>query len=205
MPGTVPLYYYHNSEKGDNLYTTDWNELGEGKNGYTYKGILCYVFPLPEPRIVPLYRYFNHVKVDHHYTTDWSEQEFGTREKFSIYIWWGYEKVQCYVHPKYEPGTVPLYRYYHYDSQDHLFTIDWSELGHGQMKPHGYVFEQIQCYVYPVQVPGTVPLYRYYSSKYGDSFYTTDWSEMEKGKKGYVFKRIECYVFPFEEDDDSHS
>ncbi len=205
MPGTIPLYYYHNSETSDYLYTTDWSELGDGKNGYTYKGVLCYVFPHPQLRIVPLYRYLadavlgNHHIVDHFYTTDWSELGFGAREKFSIYTYWGYEKIQCYVHPKYEPGTVPLYCHYHYDTQDHLYTTDWNELGRGEMGNRGYRYGQIQCYVYPVQVPGTVPLYRYFNSKFGDSFYTTDQSEVEKSKKGYVFKRIECYVFPFEE------
>jgi len=42
---TVPLHRYYNSGTTDHFYTTDWGELGNGKNGYEYEGVQCYVFP----------------------------------------------------------------------------------------------------------------------------------------------------------------
>jgi hypothetical protein len=43
QPGAVPLYRY----MGPNFhfYTTDWNELGAGRSGYTYEGIAAYTIP----------------------------------------------------------------------------------------------------------------------------------------------------------------
>jgi len=43
--GTVPLYRYNNGAISDHFYTTNWRELGAGKNGYNFEGIQCYVYP----------------------------------------------------------------------------------------------------------------------------------------------------------------
>jgi len=54
VEGTIPLYRYYRSStnsplgKGDHFYTTDWNELGNGKNGYRYERIAGYVLPASE-------------------------------------------------------------------------------------------------------------------------------------------------------------
>jgi len=43
--GTVPLFRYNNGEISDHFYTTNFRELGAGKNGYNFEGIQCYVYP----------------------------------------------------------------------------------------------------------------------------------------------------------------
>ena len=54
VDGTIPLYRYYRPStnsplgKGDHFYTTDWNELGNGKNGYRYERIAGYVLPASE-------------------------------------------------------------------------------------------------------------------------------------------------------------
>lgn len=43
----VPLYRYWNPQVGDHFYTTNWNELGNGKYGWGYEGVQCYVHTQP--------------------------------------------------------------------------------------------------------------------------------------------------------------
>ena len=43
----VPLYRYWNPQIGDHFYTTNWNELGNGRYGWGYEGIQCYVHTQP--------------------------------------------------------------------------------------------------------------------------------------------------------------
>ena len=55
VSNTLPLYRYDNPTNGDHLYTTDANEIGvltpghTGKDGYTYKGITCFVYQFASP------------------------------------------------------------------------------------------------------------------------------------------------------------
>ena len=90
---TLPLYRYWNCNIGDHFYTTNWNELGPGKNGWVLEGIQCYVYPKQVVGTVPLYRYWNPNIGDHFYTTNWSELGSG---KYG----WRYEGIQCYVRPQ---------------------------------------------------------------------------------------------------------
>lgn len=44
QPGTTPLYrYWKGGSNYDHLYTTNWNELGQGASSYAYEGIVGYV------------------------------------------------------------------------------------------------------------------------------------------------------------------
>lgn len=44
QPGTTPLYgYWKGGSNYDHLYTTNWNELGQGAASYAYEGIVGYV------------------------------------------------------------------------------------------------------------------------------------------------------------------
>ena len=43
--GTVPLYRYFSAISGDHFYTTDWNDLGNSKSGYTFERVAAYVVP----------------------------------------------------------------------------------------------------------------------------------------------------------------
>jgi hypothetical protein len=42
--GTVKIYRYWSSAKGDHLYTTNYGEYGAGRNTYKYEGVLCYAY-----------------------------------------------------------------------------------------------------------------------------------------------------------------
>ena len=90
---TVPLYRYWNPNLADHFYTTNFNELGQGKYGYQFEGIQCFVFPKEVEGSIPLYRYWNPMIGDHFYTTDWNELEEGKYK-------WTFEKIEAYVFPK---------------------------------------------------------------------------------------------------------
>ena len=146
---TVPLHRYWNPQATDHFYTTDWNELGWGKYGWTYEGVQCYVFTDDVPGSVALYRYWNPGIGDHFYTTSFAELENG---KYG----WSLEGIQGYVFPQPGPGDVPLYRYWNPSIGDHFYTTDWNELGSGR---YGWGLEGIQCYARTqVQPPAAVTI-----------------------------------------------
>lgn len=91
-PGAVPLYRYWNPQISDHFYTTDWNELGVGRFGWSLEKIEGYVFSTQLPGTVPLYRYWSASSSDHFYTTDWNELGEGNNS-------WTFERIQCYVFP----------------------------------------------------------------------------------------------------------
>lgn len=134
---TIPLYRYWNSVISDHFYTTNWAELGHGKNNWEFEQTQCYVFASLAPGRVPLYRYWNGTAGDHFYTTNWAELGSG-REGYS------YEGIQCYVYPTGGPGSAALYRYWSPGGSDHFYTTNWSELGTGNF---GWHLEGTQCYV----------------------------------------------------------
>jgi hypothetical protein len=142
-----PLHRYWNPQATDHFYTTDWNELGWGKYGWSYEGVQCYVFAEQVPGSLPLYRYWNPVAGDHFYTTNWNELENGR-------YGWNLEGIQGYVFAQPGPGDVPLYRYWNPSIGDHFYTTDWNELGAGR---YGWSLEGIQCYVRTqVQPPAAI-------------------------------------------------
>lgn len=176
-PGTVPLYSYKKIERKGHWYwsyyavehgfiTTNWNELGEGKDGWTYLGIRGYVMPYQSDDTVPLYRYANNAG-DHFYTTNFNELGNGGSG-------YSYEGIQCYVFTS-NDGALPLYRYcYGTGSFDEswkwFYTTNFSEKMLGSDR---FNWVAPDCDVYPTQRTGTVPLYRFFSTTAGSHFYTT--------------------------------
>jgi hypothetical protein len=134
---TVPLFRYWNPYNTDHFYTTNWNELGNGRYGWSLEGIQCYVAPQQVPGMVPLYRYWNSAIGDHFYTTNWNELGGGR-------YGWSLEGVQGFVYTSPAPNRVPLYRYWNAAVGDHFYTTNWSELGGGR---YGWYFEGVQCFV----------------------------------------------------------
>lgn len=142
----VALYRYWNPRAADHFYTTNWGELGNGRYGWNFEGVQCYVHQTQVSGSVPLYRYWNSSIGDHFYTTNWAELGSGR-------YGWIYEGVQCYVLPAPTSGSQPLYRYWNPGEGDHFYTTNWAELGGGR---HGWRYEGIQCHVFPHAI-GTSP------------------------------------------------
>ena len=151
----------------------------------------------------PLYRYWKPEGSDHFYTTNTNEigtVVHGLTGRHSYVC----EGTQGQVFTSRFPGTVPLYRYYRGQNQDHFYTTNSGEIGTttaGQTGRHGYVSEGITGYCFPhSSYPGTIPLYRYWKGSVGDHFYTTNSNEIgtiqpgHTGHYGYVSEGVACYV-----------
>ena len=88
----VPLYRYWNPTIGDHYYTTDFNELGNGAQGYLFEGIQGRVFESQQPGLIPLYKYWNPDWTDHFYTTNFNELRNGAQG-------WSFEWIECNILP----------------------------------------------------------------------------------------------------------
>lgn len=131
------------------FYTSFFEELGQGKDGYKFEGVQCYVFNDPADSLVPLYRYNN--GKEHFYTTSLTELG-GGKDGYKL------ERTQCYVYATQVTGTVPLYRAFSAANGSHFYTTNLSEITDPK---NGYRLEEIQCYVFPTQIKGSTALYRY--------------------------------------------
>lgn len=139
----VPLYRYSNTNT-NHLYTTNWNEIGIGGNGWNYEGIQAFIFKNQEANTVPLYRFYTMIRkktgfnrytnyMDHYYTIVKSSGVGYTNEG-----------VIGYVYPTSLSGSVGLRQYYNPSNCDHFYTTSGSELGSGQW---GYSYNGDCCYV----------------------------------------------------------
>jgi len=88
LPNTVTLYRYYRKSTNDHFYTTNWNELGNSKNGWTYDGHTYKVYSSQMPNTQPLYQYWD--GKDHFYTTNKNELGAGSSG-------FTFEKIACYV------------------------------------------------------------------------------------------------------------
>lgn len=137
--GTSAVYRYYKGSVADHFYTTNWGELGAGKDGYVLEGIAIFANTTQVSGTVPVYRYYNGRTSDHFYTTSWSELGAGG----SGYT---YEGIAFYAFTSQVSGTAPVYRYYNGGNGDHFYTTNWAELGAGG---GGYTYEGVGFYAYP--------------------------------------------------------
>jgi len=137
----VPFYRYYHSGIVDHFYERNWNALGTGKYGWAYQGVACNIYPSQVPGTIPLYRYWGNN--NHFYTTNINEIGTGTPGTVGNH---GYksEGVAGYCYSSDQgSGTVPLYRFFHFERIDHFYTTSKSEGDAAE----GWTYEGIQCYV----------------------------------------------------------
>jgi hypothetical protein len=127
-----------------------------------------------------------------HMTTDVNEQKAMTNERWQR----RYDQDQIYVFDGPVAGTVPLYRYYNHDVQDHFFTTNRQE-GRNAVAKLGYADEGVCCYVSGAQQANTTPLWRLFNPGTGIHLYTTSDSQRDQlrfqGK--YRFEGAEGFVW----------
>ena len=144
----VSIFRYWNSGITDHFYTANWGEIGCGRHGWQSEGVACIMHSTNVSGTVPLYRYWGNN--DHFYTTN--PREIGVTTPGHVgHHGYKSEGILGYCYPTQVPGTVPLYRYYKPEGQDHLYTTNIHEIGTkvpGVVGKHGYKYEGVACYVF---------------------------------------------------------
>ena len=142
---SVPLYRFWNSETGDHFYTTDENEknrvLTTKEWMYTYEGIAAYVYQTQQTNTLPLYRLWSSKTGDHFYTTDENEKNTALTTKEWMYT---YEGIAGYIYPAQQTNTLPLYRLWNSENNDHFYTT--SETEKNRALEGQYIYEGIAGY-----------------------------------------------------------
>ena len=135
-----PLYRYYNGKIKKHYYTINFNEFGNGGNGWALEGTACLVFSAEDRQkdIVPVFRYLNSQTGDHYYTIHRHILGDGAN---------GYnlEGPGFYIFKIRGEGTRPLFEYYNTRTGDHFYTADKNELGRGF---EGYAFATIVGFVF---------------------------------------------------------
>ena len=102
-------------------------------------------------------------------------------------------RVEGYVYPIQQPGTVPLKLFWNSTRGDN-FTAATVESERTALAA-GYSFVRVEGYILPSKQPGTVPLKLYWQPGRKDYFTTaTAQGQQEALDAGYSFVRVEGYV-----------
>ena len=120
------LYRYYNGKIKKHYYTINFNEYGNGVNGWVLEGPACVVYNYEDKQrgIVPFFRYFNAQTGDHYYTIHRRRLD----QEMPGYV---AEGPACFVTRVPNANLVPLWEYYNPYTRDHFYTVNQSELGRG--------------------------------------------------------------------------
>nr|WP_121269747.1 hypothetical protein [Pedobacter schmidteae] len=218
--GSVPLYEYISGNKR-RLTTVYYSSYP----GFTYNGILGYVFTEATTGTVPLNRYIHPSNGNYYYTPLNTEN--------SGYI---YDGIVCYVYENQGSKTFPIYQnyssslgsYHRYSNYPDNFPNyvfngakfyilqNWtafsapvfvyynnSETGHAySISPVEYPFVQngwnplgINFYAFPSEVPGTFPVHYWYHPNGYDRVLTINNNDFPYQQEGYIYQRIAFYAY----------
>lgn len=125
----VPLYQYSYKVRPgratewqkEYCYTTDFNIYGNGKDGYTYEKILCYVFASSShpTAAIPVYQYvttcytsgrYGDLREVPHYAINWDKFKQGDE-------YTKYKGVLCYIYPVETKGENLVNLYFNHSSR----------------------------------------------------------------------------------------
>jgi hypothetical protein len=130
------VYKYFNATLDRHFYTTNFNELGNGAQGFTYNGTMGGLFSGGNPNnttgIVDraVYRFYNSSTGTHYYTMRGTVYPSG----FHLESIMGYTPPIIYVNP------IPVYEYYNAVAKDYYYTVT-------QSAGSGYTLNGIAYYV----------------------------------------------------------
>lgn len=131
----------------DHFYTTDPNGEVAKDSGYTFEGIIGYVYPTQQPDSVPFYRFCHSVTGDHFYT------QSSNAEGATGYV---FEKIECYLPAAGDTRGDPIYRWF--GNSEHFYTTDPK----GEVAAaSGYSLDGEAGLIFLKDVQYSVPLYRW--------------------------------------------
>eukprot|EP00163_Fabomonas_tropica_P020417 TRINITY_DN3607_c0_g1_i2.p1 TRINITY_DN3607_c0_g1~~TRINITY_DN3607_c0_g1_i2.p1 ORF type:complete len:958 (+),score=374.42 TRINITY_DN3607_c0_g1_i2:382-3255(+) len=197
--GMKTLYRYWSSSRKDHVYTTNFGEFKEGKDGYSYEGVESFIYADNTSGGKALHRYFNSRINDHFYTTDFSILKKGGEHG------WEYEGITGYVKDSQDPGTERLYRYYNKEIRDHFYTVRYmgkAAKGYELQGTAGFVAPyKTKLHLHAISktgeklgaadtTPSTAQVHEYYNPVTKDHYYTTDYSKLENGQHGWEYQGV---------------
>lgn len=151
-----PVYRFYSPVLSKYLFTIDENEkehlINNMAAAWTYEGIAYFAFHPSQYQgqqdtLQAVHRFYSPVLRTHLFTTDENEKEHLIVNVAHI---WSYEGIAFYVPTGYQPGTMPVYRFYSPVLRVHLFTIDENEKEHLiQTAGNMWQFEGVAYYAYP--------------------------------------------------------
>ena len=111
-----PLYQYRYGNMADFLYTTNFNELGNGGGGWTRLAAEMLVYNAQATGTVPFYRFYSPQYRKHFYSTNRNEVCSPT---------WLYEGITGYIWPQQRSGTTPIRRWFkwNFDGPVHIYKF----------------------------------------------------------------------------------
>lgn len=210
----VPFLRYYNKRSGERRFTTDLNELGRGKDGFTYDGIAGHIFQGRAPGTVPLFKYSRKTGNIRNYAFTHNVKEFGFgAHGFNL------EGVAGYIYSKKQSSTVPIYRYHENSNKNYHYTTNIKDIG--TKSNSRWRFDNVQGYAVHVTAPklppversnpeilngqkgvyvfskpakGTVPVYKYIARENKNALFTTDINEQGYGNPWFSYEGIAGYV-----------
>lgn len=130
---TLTVYQYWNSTLHRHFYTTDFSELGTGKDGWGQETVIGHLMDSGSPSPngtawgTPIYRFYNTSTAAHYYTMNPNVYPSGFHLE-SIMGWTP------------APGLTPLPVYEFYNSGDYYYSTS-------QTTPSGYTLNGIAYYI----------------------------------------------------------
>jgi len=148
-PRAVPLYELYNSKSHEHFYTIDPAERSRiiTKSGFTDQGNIGNVWDRQAPNTTPFYRLYNGEKAPaerHLLTLSDNERDVALSNGWTLETSPNGGAGGGYVYARRTEGTVPLYRFYSAQFDDHLFLLNVPRI-----LPSGYHLEYLACYLLP--------------------------------------------------------
>lgn len=145
LPG-VPLYQLYHYVYQDWFYTTNPSQRDAAiQLGYWNYGAAARVAATPEGNTAAFSRFYKGPpQTDHFYTT------FADETNTVMSAGWEYEGTEGYLFVSQSEGTIPLFRYSHWDAANsdlmHYYTVDLAM--HSILLNNGWIYDRVAGYVY---------------------------------------------------------
>jgi hypothetical protein len=144
----VPFYKLYNPNTGEHFYTTSESEMAKLLTNYSYESerVACRVYKAAKSGVVPFYRFWNTQTGKHFFTASEGEKKKLIDYYSSVFK---YEGIACYLFNTQTTNTLPFYRLYNRQNDDHFYTINESEKNNLLTNyPSIYAYEGVAGYVY---------------------------------------------------------
>jgi len=155
------------------------------------------------PARLSVHRFWSEAIASYLYTAKAREKDKLVRRFSDVWVYQGIEYQA--LPPSFEPGSVPVYRFWSDDLWTHFYTIDPTERDELIDGPSTtWIYEGEAFWVFPpeTRVPGTIPVYRFWSEPIRRHFYTTNEEQKDdiirELANVWTYEGVVWRAFPYE-------